>query len=1455
MSANSPIAALRIANEGFLVASTIERCPKTMMLRELVMNALEAAGTAPAGQQLVDIRPRMIDGVRKLSIWNTGLGMTATELHRICDLASSLHKVNALDRNFGMGAKVASLPSNKYGLRYRSCRNGVVSEVTMGQRHGIYGRIPYREAASAVGSEVDDVTALCRFEGDYNLSSDWTEVVLFGNRQEQDTWLNPYDNDPSVPPDWSLHYLARRFFRTPAGVSLTVSGGAPGLPDRVFVPAEARFGRMHRIESVSTVGGIVIHYGYEPVVAPDADGIRIAGQVSLVYRGEIYAIRQQQEWLQEAPLFGIPFGAGHFTVFIELPDDFEVQPDLYRQFLRFRKGDQRQVHAGDFAPLVRDGIPAWLRQIIASYGPAQVDFLGDLKGELQELLAELGIAPQYRGTGKVRGMPEEAKEPQPPVSPPGTPPSSPPRPPAQQTFEKPPEIIALSDEAQIDERGLQGRVAKYYPATHQLFVNLTYSAVARMAAQLEHAFEAAPGGEARGRIARDLAERAITRKVSRAVIYSLGKKAVGWLPDEISRVQSPESLSIVADDYAPLLPAAHQRMAAMLGIDAPSGAVSAPTRVSLAQRLIGELADARQAARRALQTPTVNPVPILRRVSNIEAQRRNWAAAVDWAQQALDAGPADGDSYLHLARMQQQKGDLDLSEATVRKALDLGLPGPSRYLRHVSALAQQRGEPAQAAECARQARDIEPADAGAHHHLIGLLLQQNDLDAAEEAVETALAQHEKRPGPFIRHQSNVAGKRRELARAVELARRALEADASDVESHHHLIGLLLQQNDFAGAEEAIAAGLALHGDKPARFIRHRSNLAVRRGDPARAVEFARHAVDADPLDAGMHHHLIGLLLQQNDLDAAEEAVETALAQHQKRPGPFIRHQSNVAGKRRELARAVELARRALEADATDVESHHHLIGLLLQQNEFDAAGEAIAAGLVLHGYKPSRFIRHQSNLAARRRDPVLAVELARRAVDVDPSDAGSHHHLIGLLLQQNDLDAAEEAVETALRQHGNRPAAFIRHLSNIATRRRDPVRAVGLARRALEADASDVESRHHLIGLLLQQNDFAGAEEAIAAGLALHGDKPARFIRHRSNLAVRRGDPALAVELARHAVEADPFDAGMHHHLIGLLLQQNDLDAAEEAVETALRQYGNRPAAFIRHLSNIATRRRDPVRAAELALHALEADASDAESHHHLIGLLLQQNDFAGAEEAIAAGLALHGYKPSRFIRHQSNLAARRRDPALAVELARRAVDVDPSDAGSHHHLIGLLLQQNELDVAEQAIAAGLALHGHQRAMFLRHQSNLAAKRREPARAVDLARQSLEINSADTGSHHHLIGLLLQQNDLDAAEEASRAGLTVNGEKPGPFLRQLSKVEARRKNMGAAVLLARQSLEADPSDPWSHDYLIGLLLQSGDLDEAERAAHAALRLGAQNGPDFNRHVTGIDEQRNKQAAA
>src|SRR5882757_9059112 len=184
MSANS-VTALQVDDEDFLVASLIERCPKSMMLRELMINALEAARHAPEDQKVIEIRSLDFNGASKLSIWNTGPGMDAAELLHVSNIASSIGKEKSLTGNFGMGAKVASLPSNQLGMQYRSCKNGRVHQVILCKRDGVYGRLRFFHPDTNEYLEVIDVTEIA--ERDHSLSHDWTEVVLLGNDAAQDT--------------------------------------------------------------------------------------------------------------------------------------------------------------------------------------------------------------------------------------------------------------------------------------------------------------------------------------------------------------------------------------------------------------------------------------------------------------------------------------------------------------------------------------------------------------------------------------------------------------------------------------------------------------------------------------------------------------------------------------------------------------------------------------------------------------------------------------------------------------------------------------------------------------------------------------------------------------------------------------------------------------------------------------------------------------------------------------------------------------------------------------------------------------------------------------------------------------------------------------------------------------------------------------------------------------------
>jgi hypothetical protein len=587
----SKVSALRVADEAFLVATTIERCPKTMMIRELFKNAVEAAIQDSPGAQTIEVRANEISGVPKLCIWNTGPGMSGQELHDICDLASSLGKEKALDQNFGMGAKVASLPSNRYGLRYRSCKGGLVSEVILGERDGVYGRVKRLLDESGMLEEVIDVSDACRNEGEYDLSLEWTEVVLFGNHAEQNTVRDPYDGDPSVTGQWLADYLYHRFYRLPAGLVVRFLPGTHKLDGtRTFRTIPDRAFPFGRYETVGTKSGIIVHYFYDPPLGTTSHNKSVSGSITtdvslccLVSKDEMYDVKRGRQWTLDAPIFGVPFGARHISIHIALPSGFPVLPEQYRQFLRYKDGNQQQVGVHDFADIVRDNRPQWLVDVINTFAPSDSDSPNEIREELQKLLNSLRVRASSplldalgqiqvasgigRGAAPVRGG-------QRPTAGNGSSgasedllavPSGAKRARVAQNPERAPEIIALREPSAIEEKGLKGKAAKFYPEASQLFVNMSYPAVGDMRDQLEAEYAGALDTDYMRRLAVEHAERTIILRVGRAVIFALAKQLNReWSTEDMARAQSPESLSLAADDYIDSLQNARRRMSQAL---------------------------------------------------------------------------------------------------------------------------------------------------------------------------------------------------------------------------------------------------------------------------------------------------------------------------------------------------------------------------------------------------------------------------------------------------------------------------------------------------------------------------------------------------------------------------------------------------------------------------------------------------------------------------------------------------------------------------------------------------------------------------------------------------------------------------------------------------------------------------------------------------------------------------
>lgn len=595
---------LGIGDKTFLINRLIQQAPINTLIREFFKNADENAALAPEGKRSVEIFPTVIDGVRKLTFWNTGVGMSAAELRRATDLSSSVNKMMALDGNFGIGAKVSGLAASPDGIRYRSCKDGEVNEVTIGwdEDEQTYVRYSVQLADGQVDT-IYDITSVVQAAGT-PIDFDWTEVVLFGEGPSHDTVAEPIGTGVSVDRSFIATSIFRRFVTFSSGVqvridvAMTKGGGKDETGKfRQLRTLDEIIDRLPRHEDVvDAETGITVRYIHDPrhdgsshtysARANAATGSTTF--VALVYRGERYDFRTQKVWSSVAPTFGIPFGSKVLTVEIRLLDDGAF-PNQYRDALTWRH-DRSPLTADQYAYLVRQLMPDWVKDVIRSESPDSADDLNDLQSDLQSLLDELRVP-----TNVVKKSPEQITrseandaglaEPEPTTLQseedeekiPGL------KPPVKRTeprastsrvrmapegataskltraLERAPEIKILTEAEEIADREMKGRAARFYPEVQTLFVNGLYPVVAKMADELANEFSDAEDPDEARATALQAAQRTLAFRVGKATCFALAKRMLDdWSTEDLERATSPESLSMAADDYRQSLASARK---------------------------------------------------------------------------------------------------------------------------------------------------------------------------------------------------------------------------------------------------------------------------------------------------------------------------------------------------------------------------------------------------------------------------------------------------------------------------------------------------------------------------------------------------------------------------------------------------------------------------------------------------------------------------------------------------------------------------------------------------------------------------------------------------------------------------------------------------------------------------------------------------------------------------------
>jgi hypothetical protein len=569
---------LEVANPGFMLDRLGMDCSPMQFVRELTQNSIEAILRTPGdrGEIIWDVDwiTYDLEGLYKLSITDTGDGMTGEEMVQYINHLSASGNGQSHHGNFGVGAKIAAATRNHAGLVYLSWKDNVGSTVHLWREPGTgqYG-LRLQERPDGSYSYWANIEAAVKPE---IIGSSGTKVVLYGNSGDQNTMIGP-EGSPS-PSRWITRYLNTRYFRFPEGVIVRAREGwdfdrkdtdrhvlRTIMGQKKYLDQHS----LHRGDLALTDGSAhwwILRKG--SALTQNSGIIASSGHCAALYKDELYEMTSGRTSTAVLQNFGVIFGYQQVVIYLE-PDSgagSEITTDTARSRLLIESQPLPWADwAAEFRENMPDAILAHMEAVAAASESS--DHKESIKERLKQI-EELFRLPRYRpsvggphtvsadellpggrpreglsanrngrgssGSGSVGGRGGSVYSLF--LEPGGVP--------AKEV--KPdlfPEVRWISVADGTRELGdLEDRAAKYIPASHTLLINADFRVFTDMVQRWSANYLVAPEGTAKvvEEIVREWFEQALVE----AVLSSNGLRgSKEWTDDEIDKLLSQESLT------------------------------------------------------------------------------------------------------------------------------------------------------------------------------------------------------------------------------------------------------------------------------------------------------------------------------------------------------------------------------------------------------------------------------------------------------------------------------------------------------------------------------------------------------------------------------------------------------------------------------------------------------------------------------------------------------------------------------------------------------------------------------------------------------------------------------------------------------------------------------------------------------------------------------------------------
>lgn len=549
---------------------------------------------------------------------------------------------------------------------------------------------------------------------------------------------------------------------------------------------------------------------------------------------------------------------------------------------------------------------------------------------------------------------------------------------------------------------------------------------------------------------------------------------------------------------------------------------------------------------------------------------------------------------------------------------------------------------AQAEDQAKAVLAINPNYADAYILLAGFAESKGDLAEAVKDVQQAIAIDPKRAdfhsGLAILEARSPDGE----AQAEQELRKSAELDPKSPMPYMMLASMLEKKNDLPGAEQQFLAAIRV----APKSLQPRQALALlylRVGDKAKAEQTLRQTIDDMPDDQGAAALLAEYYGRTGQIDQAENVFTTLNSKYPKSFAIKLTY-ARILMDKKEYAKASTVATDLTKTDAgnPDVEILNAL--LLLSNNKVDDAYSLL-----------QKAIKDNPNVA---KTQLLMARVALAKGDV--AAAQTSYEQVAKL-DPGSLDAAQGLVQIAI-MHKD-----VNMLSEIADRtiKERPNFATGYLWRGM-AEAS--------------RKEFDKAQADFQTVLKIEPNSPVAYLELAELSRVQGHIPESKTMLDK-ALEKDPGSARALAMLVSYDLQDKQ---PAKAIARIQAQIAKSPAngSFYTELAEVQVLTKDLKGALDSSQKAMQLDPTSARAMQLYTRA---QFDLGNVDQAIAAAQNWVNSHPNDSVQLAllASLESAKGDTAKAIDLYKKALQIDPNNAAASNNLAYLMVENNQnVDVA-----------------------------------------------------------------------------------------------------------------------------------------------------------------------------